>query len=55
MSVCLKLNNSGTAGVIWLDSFFVSSVLPQDGFRPKKTPDPDPGSGFSKNPEKPIL
>ena len=41
--VCLKLNNFGTGGPIWLNGM----VLDQKN--------PDPGSGFSENPENPIL
>ena len=50
--VCLKLNNYRTAGLIWLNFYLLAQSLSRDGFRPTK---PDPGSGFSKNPEKPIL
>ena len=48
--VCVRLNNSGTAGPIWLNFFFVSSVLVTGWFQAKKNP--DQGSGFSGNPEK---
>ena len=51
MYVCLKLNNSGTAGPIWLSLFLLAPSWSRDGFRLKN---PDPGSGFSENPEKPI-
>ena len=50
--VCLKLNNYRTAGLIWLNFFLLAQSLSRDGFRRKN---PDPGSGFSKNPGKPIL
>ena len=53
MYVCLKLNNSGTAGPIWLSLFLLAPSWSRDGFRLKKNP--DPGSGFSENPKKPIL
>ena len=53
MSVCVSLNNSGTAGPIWLNFFLLAPPWSEDGFRLKKIP--DPGSGFSENTEKPIL
>ena len=53
MYVCLKLNNSGTAGPIGLNFFLLALSWSQDGFRLKKIP--DPGSGFSDDPENPIL
>ena len=34
--VCVRLNNSGTAGPIWLNFFLLAPSLSQDGFRPKK-------------------
>ena len=49
--VCLKLNNYRTAGLIWLNFYLLAQSLSRDGFRPTK---PDPGSDFSKNPEKPV-
>ena len=48
--VCVRLNNSGTAGPIWLNFFLLAPSWSQSGFRLKKNP--DPGSGFSGNPEK---
>ena len=44
--------SSGTAGPIWLNFLLLALSWSRDGFRPKN---PDPGSGFSVNPEKPIL
>ena len=34
--VCLKLNNSGTAGPIWLNFFLLAPSWSRDGFRLKK-------------------
>ena len=42
MSVCLKLNNSGTAGPIWLNLFLLAPSWSQDGFRSKKFRIQDP-------------
>ena len=36
MSVCLWLNNSGTAGPIWLNFFLLTPSWSRGGFRPKK-------------------
>ena len=36
MYVCLKLNNSGTAGPIWLSLFLLAPSWSRDGFRLKK-------------------
>ena len=47
MYVCLSLNNSGTAGPIRLNFFFVTSVLVTGWFYAKKIPDPE--SSFSEN------
>ena len=46
----MSLNNSGTAGPTWLSLFLLAPYWSGDGFRQKN---PDPGSGFSENPEKP--
>ena len=39
--VCLKLNNSGTAGLIWQNFFLLALSWSRDGFRPKSS-----GSGI---------
>ena len=36
MYVCVSLNNSGTAGPIWLNFFLLAPSWSRDGFRPKK-------------------
>ena len=38
--VCVRLNNSGTAGPIWLNFFLLAPFWSQGGYRPKN-PDPD--------------
>ena len=47
---CNFPHNSGTAGPIWINFFLLAPSWSQGGFRPKN---PDPGFGFSGNPEKP--
>ena len=36
LSVCVRLNNSGTAGLFWLNFFLLAPSWSQGGFRPKK-------------------
>ena len=48
--VCVRLNNSGMAGPILVNFFLLAPSWSESGFRSKKIP--DPGSGFSENPEK---
>ena len=36
LCVCLKLNNSGTAGPIWPNFFLLAPYWPGDGFRQKR-------------------
>ena len=48
--VCVRLNNSGTAGPIWLNFFLLVLSWSQGGFRPKQIRIRDPI--FSGNPEK---
>ena len=43
LCVCVWLNNSGTAGLIWLNFFLLALSWSEGGFRPKKIPDPDSG------------
>ena len=48
MYVCVSLNNSGTAGPIWLNFFLLAPSWSRDGFRLKKVQIRD--QFFSKNP-----
>ena len=51
--VCVRLNNSGTAGPIWLNFFLLAPSLSQGGFRPKKFRNRDPV--FPENRKNPVF
>ena len=52
VSICVSLNNSGTAGPIWLNFSLLAPSWSRDGFRPKKFRIRDPNfPEIRKNPD----